>query len=112
MVESSILEHPAFGEFEEGLKKEILSVAMLRKFPQDSVLMDVNQVITHVPLVVSGAVKVFTQNEEGDELLLYYLEAGDSCAMTLKCCSGNSQSQIVAISDVETSVLFLSLIHI
>lgn len=39
--------------------------------------------ITHMPLVISGSIKIMTEDKDGDELLLYYLELGDTCAVSL-----------------------------
>ena len=48
-----------------------------------------------------------TEDKEGDELLLYYLEFGDTCAVTLNCCTRKTKSTIRAIAESETEVLFV-----
>jgi CRP/FNR family transcriptional regulator len=45
-------------------------------------------------------------NENGEEILLYYIEGGDTCAMTLQCCASKANSQIKATS-MEPSVMFM-----
>lgn len=52
-----------------------------------------------IPLLVSGALKITRQNEEGKELFLYNLLPGQTCAMTLDCCFGNEPSQIKAVAE-------------
>jgi len=57
-------------------------------------------------LVLSGSIKVSRENSEGEELLLYYIEGGDTCAMTLQCCVRKTDSQIKATS-MEPSLLLM-----
>ena len=73
-----------FGEiFEEALLEEITRVGTLREVPADFELMDIGEPIKGVPLMLSGAIKISREDINGDELLLYYLEEGDSCTMTM-----------------------------
>lgn len=93
--------------FEEELINEICEVGDLKKIPEDTLIMEIGQKITHMPLIVSGTIKIMTEDEKGDELLLYYLELGDTCAMTLNCCSRESKSAIMALTEEPTEVLFI-----
>ena len=93
--------------FEEDLIKEMCEAGELRRIPEDTLLMDVGQTITHMPLIISGSLKVMTEDEQGDELLLYYLELGETCAMTLNCCSRQTKSAISAITEEPSEVLFI-----
>lgn len=43
-----------------------------------------------MPLLVSGAIKIMREDYDEGELLLYYLEKGDICAMTMVCCIGDN----------------------
>ncbi len=93
--------------FEEALIKEICFYGRLAKTKPDQLIMDIGDPIEHLPIVVSGSIKVMTEDEEGKELLLYYLEVGDSCAITMNCCSSNTKSKVRALSDGESEILFI-----
>lgn len=93
--------------FEKELLDEICQNGVTRTFSQDEILMDIGDTITHMPLVLSGSVKVLTEDKNGDELLLYYLEFGDTCAVTLNCCTRKSKSTIRAISESEVELIFV-----
>lgn len=93
--------------FEEALIEEILKLGEQKQFDADDEIMDIGQEITHFPLVVSGSLKVMTEDESGNELLLYYLEMGDTCAMTLQCCLKNSKSKIRVTAEDITKVVFI-----
>lgn len=93
--------------FEEALLNEICASGQSRKYPADFMLIDIGDLITHMPLVISGSLKVMTEDEDKNELLLYYLEFGDTCAVTLNCCTKKTKSTIRAITETETEVLFV-----
>lgn len=93
--------------FESDLIKDICQSAEFKKVPGDTVLMSIGQTITHMPIVVSGSLKVMTEDKNGEELLLYYLELGDTCAMTLNCCSKSSKSAILAMTEEPSDILFI-----
>lgn len=93
--------------FEAELINEICANGQLRHFNEDDILVDVGDVITHMPLVVSGSIKIMTEDKEGAELLLYYLELGDTCAVTLNCCTNSSKSTVRATAETKAEILFV-----
>ncbi|MCB0660255.1 MAG: cyclic nucleotide-binding domain-containing protein, partial [Saprospiraceae bacterium] len=94
-------------EFEQPLLEEMCSVGKIKSFNEGEIIMDTGDVLTHMPLVLSGSVKVMTEDSDGGELLLYYLEFGDTCAMTLSCCTKPSKSNVKAISESNAEIIFL-----
>lgn len=93
--------------FEEALINEICKNSILKKFKEDELILDVGEKMTHLPLVVSGSVKVMREDEEGRELLLYYLEVGDTCAVSMSCCTKPNKSIIKAIAETDVEVVFI-----
>ncbi len=87
--------------FEPELLNEIEAEGIMRRFDKGDVMIDYNQTITTIPLLIEGAIKVLRQDENGDELALYYLERGDTCSMTLNCCMGSQKSEIRAVAETE-----------
>jgi len=86
MVESSDYLSKFSSLFEPGLLAELEANHMVMMPKAGEVMMNPGQTIRAVPLVVSGTFKVSRINEEGQELLLYYVREGESCAMTFTCC--------------------------
>ncbi len=78
-------------------------------FKAGDVIMDYGDYIRFVPLVVSGSVKVLRQSENGDELFLYYLNGGETCAMAFTCCMMHRKSEIRTIAEEDTSVISIPL---
>ncbi|MQP53640.1 MULTISPECIES: Crp/Fnr family transcriptional regulator [unclassified Flavobacterium] len=93
--------------FEEALIEEIAKVAVYRDFKSDDFLIEIGDYIKSMPLLLDGAIKILREDDNGDELLLYFLERGDTCAMTLTCCMGKSKSKIRAIAETDGSLLMI-----
>ena len=93
--------------FENELIEEIDRVATLKHVAAGTKLMDIGQYIKSMPLLIEGAIKILREDEEGDELLLYFLEKGDTCAMTMTCCVGNHKSEIRAITELDTVLVMI-----
>ncbi len=102
-----VLQESYGGLFEKALIEEINQVGTFREIPEGFMLIDFGQYIRSMPLLVSGAVKVFREDPDGNELLLYFLESGDTCAMTLNCCLGQTQSEIRAVAEMETKLIMV-----
>ncbi|HSD14080.1 MAG TPA: Crp/Fnr family transcriptional regulator [Flavobacterium sp.] len=93
--------------FEDELLKEISVVGIHRKFHQDEILIEIGEQIKFMPILLNGAIKILREDENGDELLLYFLERGDTCAMTLTCCLGKTKSKIMAVSETEGDLIMI-----
>src|SRR5690554_4789206 len=87
------------GRFEKALIEEIVSSAKLVEFKEGDVLIDIGNYIKTVPLLITGAIKIMREDLDKGELLLYFIEKGDTCAMTLACCVGNKKSEIKAVAE-------------
>ena len=93
--------------FEPELVKAIESKASLVAVPEGHVILDVGQQVRVIPLLLSGILKISRTDNSGKELLLYYVHANESCAMTFTCCMQQYPSEIKATA--ETEVTFLAI---
>lgn len=93
--------------FEDKLIEEINQVGALIHVTEGDKLIDIGDYLRSMPLLVSGAIKILREDGEGDELLLYFLEPGDTCAMTLTCCLGQKKSEIRAIAELDTTLIMI-----
>lgn len=93
--------------FEEELINEIIAVSVPKKLKAGEVFMEVGDEVLKMPLLLDGAIKVLRPDGKGDELLLYFIEGGDTCAMSFNCCMGNKRSQIRAVSEVDSKILLI-----
>lgn len=93
--------------FEPDLLREIETEGKWFLARDEDIILNYGDIVRHMPLVVSGAIKVLRQDEAGHELLLYFVHAMESCAMTFTCCMQQFPSEIKAIA--EGDVRFVAL---
>lgn len=75
------------------------------EFEPGTLIMEPGQFVKMVPIVLDGAIKVLRMDEDGKELFLYYLQGGETCALSLTCCSASRPSEIKAVAEVKTTIL-------
>lgn len=93
--------------FEDALINEILQVGTFKEVSSGFRLINIGEYVRGMPLLVSGAIKILREDKDGDELLLYYLEKGETCSMTMTCCLGQTQSEIRAIAEMDTKLIMI-----
>ena len=98
-----------FPTFEKELIEELEQFGVLRKLKQGEVIIQSGQNIRSAMLVVDGLIKVFRQNDEGEEFFMYYLDQGKACALSLVCAMRRETSQIMAMAMSEATLLVISL---
>ncbi len=93
--------------FENQLIEEIAAVSKLHSFKEGEVLIDFGDYIKKMPLLIDGAIKILREDFDEGELLLYFIEKGDTCAMTMACCLGQTKSEIRAIAETNGTVIMI-----
>ncbi|WP_034891723.1 Crp/Fnr family transcriptional regulator [Gillisia sp. Hel_I_29] len=93
--------------FEKELIEEMAEVGHLKSIKEGEKIIEIGDFVTHMPLLISGAIKILREDKDGDELLLYFLERGDTCAMTLSCCLGETKSEIRAVAEKPTEIIMI-----
>ncbi|MEM6263931.1 MAG: Crp/Fnr family transcriptional regulator [Bacteroidota bacterium] len=88
----------------------LLSTGMVKSFPANTPLIREGEYLPAVPLVIEGLVKVYSLHEDR-ELLLYYLQPGESCIMSFSACRQQHPSKIMAQTEVDSTLLFLPAEH-
>lgn len=93
--------------FEKELLEEISKDSITKEVLEGDILIKPGSYIKSMPLIINGAIKILREDQEGDELLLYFLEKGDTCAMTLSCCMGHHKSEIKAIAEMDSTLIMI-----
>lgn len=75
--------------------------------PPGQVLVDFHKYIRSIPVIVRGHVKVIGEDDDGNEILLYYLRPGESCVMSILGAMNGSASRVRAVTVEETEVIFI-----
>lgn len=90
---------------EKELISEITAVATFAEVPADQEMIRPGQYIKSMPLLLEGSIKILRPDDQGESLLLYHLEQGETCAMTLNCCLGHTKSEIFAVTETPVKLL-------
>lgn len=93
--------------YERETAEVVLGTAKLKKLRADDWMVDIGDPIVYMPLLLKGQLRILREDEEGHELLLYYIRPGETCAMSLTCCSGNAVSNVRAVAEEDTELLLL-----
>lgn len=92
---------------DESLIKEIFEIGVFKSFKKNDIIIDINQTLQYIPLLLSGNIKILREDNDGNELLIYFLEAGETCTMSLTCCMGTSKSKIRAVAEKDSSLVMI-----
>lgn len=95
---------PQFREPE--LINDLLSKAQKMSFKAGELVLKKDSYIKVIPLVCSGLLKVLQEGEEYD-LLMYYIEPGESCIMSITACFKNEKSKIKAVVEEDAELLLI-----
>ena len=93
--------------FEKELIDEIVELGIYRVLGSGETLIDIGDNMTHVPLILRGAVKIIREDKNGEDIALYFLEKGDTCAISFVNCINKSKSMFRGIAEKETEGIFV-----
>jgi CRP/FNR family transcriptional regulator len=96
-----------FPQFEPELIETIDKHASERIFHPGEIIMRTGQFIKSTVLVIKGRIKIYRENEDGGEFLMYYLGPGEACALSMICAMQSQASEIMAKATEETEVLMI-----
>jgi len=93
--------------YERETVEAILEIGKLKKIKADDWMLDIGDPILYMPLLLKGQLRVLREDADGHELLIYYIRPGETCAMSLICCSGNAVSNVRAVAEEDSELLLL-----
>ncbi|MFN8296331.1 MAG: Crp/Fnr family transcriptional regulator [Chitinophagales bacterium] len=91
--------------FEPDLIKELNAKSTFSEVKSGDVILNIGETVRQIPIILKGSVKVSRIDEEGKELLLYYVNPKESCAMTFTCCMQHFPSEIKAVAEEDVEML-------
>ncbi len=98
-----------YPSFSEALLEEVQKNASMHNFKAGEILMRTGQFIKSTVLVLKGKIKVYRESDDGGEFLMYYLQSGQACAISMICATKNEASQIMAKVDEDAELLMIPL---
>jgi CRP/FNR family transcriptional regulator len=89
------------------LKEKIIENSIVKYFKAGDVILNENASIGSIPIIGSGSIRVLRTDEDGKEILLYYLKAGESCIMSFLGGIHNDTSKVRAEVEEDAEIYFL-----
>lgn len=96
---------PIFSQTE--LVDEIVEQGQYMELPSRTPILSAGTVIQAIPIIFSGSVKVVREEKTGQSVFLYYIRAGESCALTLSSCLKREASSALASTESDTQLIAL-----
>ena len=90
--------------FDPKLLEELLTVGRLKKVKAGNEIISPGARASELPFVISGTLRVMRQDPNGNEIVLYYLEGGETCAMSITCCIDQKKSEIRVVAEEDTTL--------
>jgi CRP/FNR family transcriptional regulator len=94
-------------QFKTELKEEIKKSGEVKFFSAGQTILDMDSYIHYIPIVVSGSIKVMRTEEDGREILLYYIKPGESCIVSLLSGLKQDKSIIKAIVEEDAEIMLI-----
>lgn len=88
-------------QLEDGLIKEILTSGRKKRVEAEESVVVPGSSANEVPFVIEGLLRVMRQDSNGNEIFLYYLEGGETCAMSITCCLENRTSSFHVAAETD-----------
>jgi CRP/FNR family transcriptional regulator len=89
------------------IREKLLDIGFSKTVDEGEIILNENAYIKALPIVMVGNIKVMRTDEEGREILLYYIRAGESCIMSFLGGLHHDTSKVKAIADEKTEILFI-----
>ena len=89
------------------IRQKLSEFGFAKTFSEGDIILNDNSYIKAIPIVTTGSIRVMRTDEDGREILLYYIKAGESCIMSFLGGLHQDTSKIKAIAEEETEILFI-----
>ncbi len=89
------------------LLQEITKIGVLQTFKKDTILLKEDSYIKVIPLVVSGLIKIYKEEENGNEVLLYYIKPGETCIVSVITAEKNEKSNVKGVVEEDVNVILI-----
>ncbi|WP_430403267.1 Crp/Fnr family transcriptional regulator [Fluviicola sp.] len=91
----------------KGLREKLAELGFAKTFDEGETILNENAYIKAIPIVTKGSIKVMRTDEDGREILLYYIKPGESCIMSFLGGIHQDTSKVKAIAEEDTEILFI-----
>ena len=98
-----------FPGLEEGLYEEMMQYGTIRNIAAGTTMLSIGQPIRSTLLVLEGVIKLYQEDEEGNEFFIYHIQPGQACAVSMVCAFQHEISRVMARALTDVTVLTIPL---
>lgn len=89
------------------LSDQVQRIGKLKRISRNGLLISSGEQVVFVPIVLSGVLRVVRQSDDGEEVFLYHLYPGQTCAMAINCCQTHSKSMVKVIAEDDSELILI-----
>ncbi|MFT3946012.1 MAG: Crp/Fnr family transcriptional regulator [Agriterribacter sp.] len=101
--------HELFPNLEEGLYEELMEHGEIKEVTAGMTMLKIGQTIRSTLMVLEGIVKLYQEDDEGNEFFMYHIQPGQACAVSMVCAYQQEKSQVTAKALTDVTVLTIPL---
>jgi len=89
------------------LLQEIENISSTQAFDKDTIILKEDSYVKVIPLLISGLIKIYKEDESGNEVLLYYIEPGESCIMSIMAAEKNERVTVKGVVEEDVVLVLI-----
>lgn len=89
------------------MRDTLYKLGTIKLYREGDIIMNENSYIRAIPIVIAGSIRVMRVDEEGREILLYYIRPGESCIMSFLGGIHQETSKVKAVAEEDVEILFI-----
>lgn len=86
---------------------KLLAAGVTKAFAEGETILRENAYIHSIPIVLDGLIKVIRTDDDGREIMLYYISPGESCIMSFLGGMHHDTSKVKAVAEEACEILFV-----
>jgi CRP/FNR family transcriptional regulator len=94
-------------EMSSQMRDKLYELGTIKQYGEGDVIMNENSYIRAIPIVLQGSIRVMRADDEGREILLYYIKPGESCIMSFLGGMHQDTSKVKAVAEEDVEILFI-----
>jgi CRP/FNR family transcriptional regulator, anaerobic regulatory protein len=89
------------------LTQEIDDIGFIDSFKKNTVILKEKSYVKVIPLVVSGLIKIYKEEENGHEVLLYYIKPGETCIVSVMAAEKDEKVNVKGVVEEDCTVILI-----
>ena len=89
------------------LLDEIAKIGTLHHFNKNDIVLKENSYVKVIPLLINGLIKIYKEEENGNEVLLYYIKPGETCIVSVMAGEKGEKVSVKGVVEEDCNVILL-----